>query len=216
MLNIIKIIILITITNCVHAAELEPVNAIPEGVKSVAAVVPVFSQKVSFNLPTNWKAVYENKKSGAYLIEFIPQDEVIEDWENLFTIQGFENLADKTTPMEFLNGMAARLRDVCGEHFVFEELGPISISGYKAFDAILGCAKMPEAMNHSDKELSELGYYVSIKGEQDYFLIHKMIRGDAFSKDELPINKSNAGDFISEFMPFDICQAGGEEHECNK
>ncbi len=210
------ICLLMLFTLNVSAVEVETVDDIPEGAKS-AAVIPVYSQKVSFNLPTDWKAAYQDQRSGAFLIEFIPQDEIIENWENLFTIQGFEKLADKTKPIDFLDGLAQRLKESCGQYSVYEQLGHMTVSKYKAFAAIMGCANSPDPKNSSaNKGKSELGYYIAIQGQQDYFLIHKSIRGDSFDKDKAPINLNNADDFIAEFMPIEVCQSGGEEYECNK
>ena len=201
----------------VSAAEFEPTDAIPEGVESISVVIPIFSQKVSFNLPTNWKAVFEDQQAGSYMIEFTPQGEVIDNWKNIFTVQGFENLADKTMPVEFLNAIAVRFKETCGEYSVFEQLGPTTVTGHLAFAVVMGCSNMPDAQGNITKEgQSELGFYLSIKGKHDYYLIHKLIRGGVFNTDELPINKSNAAAFISEFMPIDLCQAGGEAYECNK
>jgi len=214
-MRVVSLLMLFTLT--VSAAEFESVDAIPEDVKSVAAVIPIFSQKVSFNLPSNWKAGFQNERSGAFLMEFIPQDEVLENWVNLFTIQGFEKLADKTKPIDFLDGLAQRLKESCGQNSVYEQLGHLTVSKHKAFSAIMGCSNSLDAKNSSAKKgKSELGYYIAIQGQHDYFLIHKSIRGDAFDKDDTPINPDNAEEFIAEFMPIEICQLGGEEQECNK
>lgn len=199
----------------VSAAEYESVDTISEDTRSVAAVIPIFSQKVSFHLPKNWKAAFQGQRSGAFLVEFIPQDEVIENWENLFTIQGFEKLADKTKPIDFLDGLALRLKESCGQHSIYEQLGHLTVSKHKAFAAIMGCSNSADAKNSlAKKGKSELGYYIAIQGQQDYYLIHKSIRGTSFDKDDMPITTSNADDFIEEFMPIELCQAGGEEYEC--
>lgn len=135
----VNLVFLIIITNVVYAVDNKPVDTIPEGVESVPAVIPIFSQKVSFTLPTSWKAVFEDQQSGSYMIEFIPQSEVIENWINLFTIQGFKDIADKTMPEGFLNALAVRFQETCGEYAVFEKLGPMSISNHPAFAAVIGC-----------------------------------------------------------------------------
>ena len=199
----------------VSAAENEPVDAIPEDVKSATAVIPVYSQKISFNLPTDWKVAFQDQRSGAFLIELIPRDEVLENWENLFTIQGFEKLADKTKPIDFLDGLAVRLKESCGQYSVYEQLGHLTISKHKAFAAIMGCSNSLDN-NSAKKGKSELGYYIAIQGQHDYYLVHKSVRGASFDKDNTPINPDNADDFIAEFMPIELCQSGGEEYECNK
>ena len=214
-MRVFSLLMLFAVT--VSAAEFESVDAVPEDGKSAAAVIPVFSQKVSFNLPANWKAAFQDQRSGAFLIEFIPQDEVLENWQNLFTIQGFEKLADKTKPIGFLDGLAQRLKESCGQYSVYEQLGHLTVSKHKAFAAIMGCSNSPDAKNSSAKKgKSELGYYIAIQGQHDYFLIHKSIRGESFDKDNAPINLDNADDFIEEFMPIELCQLGGEEYECIK
>lgn len=203
--------------NVVSAAEFEPLDVIPEDVKSITAVVPIFSQKVAFNLPTTWKAVFEDQQAGSYIIEFIPQVETIDNWNNLFTVQGFENLANQTTPIDFLNTMAFHFKEACGDYAFFEKLGLMDITGHQAFAVIMGCSNMPDANgNISEGGQSELGYYIAIKGKQDYYLVQKLLRGEIFNPDEPPVNKANAANFISDFMPIEICQAGGEAYECNK
>jgi hypothetical protein len=206
---------LLTLT--VSAAGIESVDTIPGDVKSVAAVIPIYSQKISFILPTDWKSAFQDQRSGAFLIEFIPQDEVLENWQNLFTIQGFEKLADKTKPIDFLDGLALRLKESCGQYSVYEQLGHLTVSKHKAFAAIMGCSNSVVTKNSSEKKgKSELGYYLAIQGQQDYYLIHKSIRGDSFDKDNMPIKPDNAEEFIAGFMPIELCQLDGKEHECNK
>lgn len=209
--------LLMLFTLAVSAAEFESFDDIPEDVKSVTAVIPIYSQKISFKLPTDWKTAFQDQRSGAFLIEFIPQDEILENWQKMFTIQGFEKRADKTKPIEILDGLALRLKESCGQYSVYEQLGHLTISKHKAFAAIMGCSKSLDAKNSSAKKgKSELGYYIAIQGQQDYYLIHKSIRGDSFDKGTMPINLDNADEFLAEFMPIQLCQLDGEKHECNK
>ena len=209
--------LLMLFTLAVSAAEFESFDDIPEDVKSVTAVIPIFSQKISFKLPTDWKTAFQNEGSGAFLIEFIPEDEILDNWQKMFAIQGFEKTADKTKPIDILDGLAQRLKESCGQHSIYEQLGHLTVSKHKAFAAIMGCSNSLDAKNSSAKKgKSELGYYIAIQGQDDYFLIHKSIRGASFEKGDMPINPDNAEDFIAEFMPIKLCQAGGDAHECNK
>ncbi len=214
-MRVVSLLMLFTLS--VSAAEIELVDAIPEDVESITAVIPVFGQKVSFSFPTNWQSAYRHEQAGAFLVEFIPKGEVLDNWQNLFAIQGFEKGADKTKPIDLLDGLALRLKESCGQYSVYEQLGHLTVSKHKAFAAIMGCSNSSDTKNSSSKKgKSELGYYIAIQGKQDYYLIHKSIRGDSFDKDNAPINPDNADDFIAEFMPIELCQLGGEEHECNK
>ena len=211
------LVLFISLFNSVVAAEVEQKKPIPEDLAYITAVIPVFSQKVSISLPTNWKAVYEDQQQGSYIIEFIPKEENIDNWKNLFTVQGFENIADKTTPIDFLNSIAFRLKQVCGDYASFEKLGPMNITGHNAFAVVMGCSRMPVTNETSGENYqSELGYYLSIQGKQDYYLVHKLVRGDVFDPKDAPINKDNAAAFLSEFMPIELCQGGGEDYECKR
>jgi hypothetical protein len=216
-MKIINVVFLIAISNMVYSADFESVDAIPEGVESVPAVIPIFSQKVSFKLPTNWKVAFENQQSDSYMIEFIPKSESINIWENLLTIQGFKNLADRMTPENFLDDLVVSYKGICDDAFIFEKLGLIDITGHQAFAAIIGCANLPDPQgNYSKEGQSELGYYISIKGENDFYLIHKSISGNAFNINESPINKDNTSEFMALFLPIELCKKSGEPYECNK
>ncbi len=216
-MKLASLLFFIFLFSVVYSAEDEQRTVVPENPEYVTAVIPVFSQKVSFTLPTNWKAVFEDQQNGAYIIEFIPEGENIDYWQNLFTVQGFENIADKTTPIDFLNSIAFHLKEACGENALFDKIGPMNVTGHNAFAVVMGCTRMPNTEGDINENThSEFGYYLSIQGEKDYYLIHKQIRGEAIDTGKLPINKENAAAFISGFMPIDLCKGGGEEYECDR
>lgn len=185
--------------------------------ESFPSIITIYSQKITFKMPRSWKVGFEDKKANSYLIEFIPKKEKIKSWHNILSIQGFKNLSSKVPPEAFLDSLAQGMKLDCPKALVYEKLGLIKVDGYDTFTAILGCAELPNSHETGVKKgQSEIGFYFSIRGKHDYYLIHKSVRGESFSPDNSPINKTNVGSFVSEFFPIGLCKGGGKESECIK
>lgn len=139
------------------------------------------------------------------MLEFIPENEDIKNWNNLFSIQGFQNLAAKADAKIMIGLAGVQQKEICGENFVFEPIHEQHISGYEAHGAIIGCSSIPKDLPIGLKKgMSEIGYYIAIRGKKDNYLFHKNIRGNAFDKDNPPLTKENAKDFINDFMPIEL------------
>ncbi len=187
-------------------AEFKKVPNIPADVKSAKAIVPIFSQKLAFRFPTSWKNAFQDQKPHMFMMEFTPQHENIDSWQNLLTIQGFENLANRVTPERFLTDTANRFKAICGNDFVFDNLGATTVDGFKAHRAILGCSKVP------NQNFSEVAYWLVIQGAKDIYVVQKAIRSGTGN----PLTSTNVDSFFSDFSPIELCKAGGEKYECNK
>jgi len=145
-------------------------------IKTVTSVVPIFSQKIEHKLPQDWKPAFENATEGHYILEFLPQNETLEDWTEMFIVQGFKGISSKTSPKLFLKKMADINSRVCGDNAVFEYLEEEKISGFEAQKAISGCASLPK--NSANDKISEISYFIAIKGAEDIYLLHKAKRGE--------------------------------------
>ena len=206
---IIAILLCLTITDA-WASNFEKIDKIPDNMKSVMVVIPIYSQKIAFRLPTSWKPAFQDKKPNFYIIEFTPKNENINSWQEMLTVQGFQNLAGRVTPHKFISDLAMRFKAVCGSDAIFESIGEKSIDGYQSYSAILGCAKVP------NQNLSEIGYYIAIQGEKDLYLIQKANRKAALSSNKSFHGQANASSFMENFMPIELCKKGGAQGECNK
>lgn len=215
--KVISVFLVIFWASYVTASELKSIDSIPENISSIKAVIPIYSQKLAFQLPTTWKPAYQDNKPTFYLIEFTPQNESIQSWNNLLSIQGFKDLSQRTSAENFLDNLASRFKSTCGENLVYEKLGSSQVDGYKSYTAILGCSEVPMSDRTGIKNgQSEIGYYLSIQGKKDIYLIHKSIRGDAFKTSEPPLNKDNVSTFIEAITPIELCKKGGNQGECLK
>ena len=214
---VICLISAILSVDCVSQNELRPINEVPSDIDSVKVVIPIYSQRIAFRLPTTWKAASHDQNANVFLIEFTPNNENINSWSNLVSVQGFRNLAERGNSEQFLDSLASRFEAVCGENVVYEKIDALLIDGYKSTTAILGCSDLPsDQPTDIGRGQSEIGYYFSIEGEKDIYLIHKSIRGSAFEVEEPPFNKDNISSFIQEFMPIELCKNTGGLGVCNK
>lgn len=205
MKKIVGILSLIFITSSSVANDITSAKYIPNDVKSITAVIQIYSQVLVFKLPKTWKPAYKAENANTFLAEFIPKNEDINSWKTILSIQGFKNLADKLTPAELLDKVAAGFKSTCGNNVIYKKLGPKYISGYKAYTAILGCTRFPVSTPTGAKQgQSEIGYYLSIQGEKDFYFIHKSIRDKGFSPSSSPLNKENAPAFIADITPIKL------------
>ncbi|WP_211826671.1 hypothetical protein [Kistimonas asteriae] len=205
------------VTMSAYAEDLKPVDRIPKDVKSVKAVIPIYSQRLAFRLPTDWKPAFQDQKSNMFMIEFTPKNETIQSWSNMFSVQGFKNLASKANSEQFLDNLASRFQATCGEYLVYEKIGSPIIDGFKSTTAILGCSKLPDSHPTGVKKgQSEIGYYYSIQGKKDIYLIHKSVRGDAFDPTSTPLTRENIASFIAPFNSIELCKNTGGQGQCNK
>ena len=62
---------------------------------TVNSVIRVYSQTIGYPFPKEWgvNPAYKNQKDNHFIIEFLPKGQALADWKDMFTIQGFQNLA---------------------------------------------------------------------------------------------------------------------------
>ena len=56
--------------------------------QSFRVISPVFGQLVSFAMPSNFSAVFENTKGGHYIREAVLKGETPERWTEMITVTG--------------------------------------------------------------------------------------------------------------------------------
>ena len=174
--------------------------------EDMTQVVRVFSQVIETQLPKGWKPAFRDSKPTHFMMEYLPENETLKEWNTMFTLQGFKGLAGKATLNNILGQMAMVYLQTCGkENMVASALEEHRISGHKAKSMILGCAKMPK--DHPSglkKGMGEIAYFIAVEGKDDLYLFHKAKRRKAFDPKKPPITEENAKDFISDFMPIKL------------
>ena len=219
-MKIVTIILygLIIVTLPIKAEErYKEVDGVPEDVKSITSSTPIYSQKVNHSLPVGWTPVYENATRSQYIIEFVPKGQTVEKWNDMLTIIGFRGAAPSAEPIDAIRGTSQNIKKACPNDMVFEEIGETIIDGYRSYEAIVGCAKMPEKhLSGISKGQGEISYYLAIEGENDIYFIQKARRLKAFSKSSPPLTQKNYKEFIFPIFPIQLCKKTGKPYECNK
>ncbi len=174
--------------------------------------LPIFSQKLSFFLPNDWKLAYTQLEDGMFSAEFLPQTEGLHNWSSMVCIQGFEGMSANIKPEDFLDTMVDTYRDSCNGEVIYERVDDEFINDYQTASAIIGCTRMPNShLNEFEidfyeepQRLSEIGYYTAVSGDKDLYLIHKSLRGTEFNTITAPIEKANYREFMSAVSPFNL------------
>lgn len=169
----------------------------------------IFSQEVSFNLPKEWKLAFNEQQAGMYAAEFVPANEDLRAWSEMFCVQGFEGLSENIQPEALLDSLATAYRETCEGEVIYNKLGETEVDGLDGFSAILGCTRMPDT--HKATRLTatgivsvpqgEIGHYTAISGVDDLYLLHQSQRGDVFSTDKSPLESLNHREFMSAISP---------------
>lgn len=175
-------------------------------------LLPIFSQKLSFFLPNDWKLAYTHLEDGMFSAEFLPQSEGLHNWSSMVCIQGFEGLSANIAPEEFLDTMVDTYRESCSGEVIYQRVDDEYINGYQTASAIIGCTQMPNShLNElqidfysEPPHLSEIGFYTAVSGERDLYLIHKSLRGAEFKAITAPIEKTNYREFMSTVSPINL------------
>lgn len=181
-------------------------------VEKIVKRLPIFSQKLSFYLPNDWRLAFSQSENGMFSAEFLPPKEQLQNWSSMVCIQGFKDLSANIDPRYFLDMMAEAYRDNCHGDVLYVRVDDEFIDGHETASAIMGCTRMPnthlkglqanayKALEH----LGEIGHYTAVKGENDLYLIHKSMRGEEFTSASAPIGIANYREFMSAITPFKL------------
>ncbi|ABV88523.1 hypothetical protein [Shewanella pealeana] len=172
----------------------------------------IFSQTLNFNLPLDWKLAYTQQQGTMYSAEFVPASEALHTWSSMLCVQGFKDVAQDVSPQAFLETMAAVYFERCQGETVLESLPSEPLNNHETASAIIGCTVIPNSHLKSAAAIGtnkvvtqgEIGHYIVVRGKQDLYLIHKSIRGEAFTKQNPPIQAHNHQEFLSSITPLSL------------
>ena len=183
----------------------------------IVAEIPIYSQKLRFKLPTDWQHAHTSQNEKSYLIEFIPKDETLENWTNLFSIQGFKDFNPAVRPLDVANNVAKNFAKTCPDTAIYTKIGERVLNGYDAFLAIIGCSVMPQDhASNLKKGMSEISYYVFIKGKSDLYFAQKSIRGVGFTPEKFPDFVEKSISEMKNFFPIEFCSLESVKGRCEK
>jgi len=175
--------------------------------RSVSTVTPIFSQLVKFNFPGifNVAPAYEKTNNFAkfYIEEHVLPGETVDDWTQLLTITGTENVVvshPDLTPKDYVLTMTNLFYKACPSSFLGKEIYEGNLNGLATFAVVASCGASPLKKGAE----SETALIIAIKGEKDFYTVQWAQRGKP-SKTPINIDVDMWKKRMENLMPVKLC-----------
>lgn len=143
---------------------------------AVESLSPIWSQTVSFTLPSGFVTKFENasQKSGHYVREAVLRGETVDDWTQMITVTGERGIADVagSTPKTFAETIAGDFQKACPDSFAAAPIGKSTTSGYDSYAAVLSCGTSPT----TNGATSESAVILVVAGKRDFYTLQWAVR----------------------------------------
>lgn len=191
-----------TTATVLAAALLLAATAHAQAPPSFRVISPVFGQLVSFAMPSNFSAVFENTEGGHYIREAVLKDETSERWTEMITVTGEKGmtLTPGSSPEKFAGSIAGGFKSACPDSFAARPLGATTFGRFEGFVAVIGCGRVDSGPTRH----SETALLVTLKGTTDYYTIRWAERGP--ESDEPPVNDDDRWQArLRALSPIELC-----------
>ena len=168
---------------------------------SYRVISPIFDQLISFAMPSNFTAVFENTRGGHYTREAVLKGETPERWTQMITVTGEKGmtLTPGASPQIFAGTIAGGFKTACPDSFAARPLGETRFGRFEGFAAVIGCGRIDSGpTRHSETTL-----LITLKGASDYYSIQWAERGP--ESDEPPVNDVSWDARLRHLSPIDLC-----------
>ncbi len=139
--------------------------ALAEGPAPAFTVIsPVFSQLVTFSMPSSFVVIDENTNGPSYIREAVLKGESADRWTQMITVTGAKGLVanPKVSPETFAASIAGGFRSACPETFTVKAVGPTRFGDQEAFVAVASCGSVESS---ADKH-GETAVVVAVKAQR--------------------------------------------------
>jgi hypothetical protein len=169
--------------------------------QSLRVISPIFGQLVSFAMPSNFVAVFENTKDGHYIREAVLTGETPERWTQMITVTGEKGmtLTPGASPEKFAGSIAGGFKSACPDSFAARPFGALKFGRFEGFGAVIGCGRIDSGPTRH----SETALLITLKGATDYYTIQWAERGP--ESDEPPVNDERWQARLQELSPIELC-----------
>ncbi|OAF13302.1 hypothetical protein AYJ54_43975 [Bradyrhizobium centrolobii] len=164
-------------------------------------ISPIFGQLVTFSMPSNFVAVFENTKGGHYIREAVLKGETPERWTQMITVTGEKGMtSNPNASLEtFASTIAGGFQSACPDSFAAKSLGTTTFGRFDGFVAVIGCGRVDRGPTRH----SETALLITVKGATDYYTIQWAERGP--ESDEPPVNDERWQARLRDLRPIDLC-----------
>lgn len=171
---------------------------------------PIFSQTLVHGLPSGWKMVQPGKSpDGSTFIQGYAQEgQTPSNWSELVTVTGMKDMAK--TPNATLTGllgyMAKQKRAVCPERPIAISAGNMAFGSHPGLVAVLGCGRLATDTAGIKAGEGEIGVYVLVQGDNDYYIIQRVQRVPAFEVTPEPLSRPEFSRLVQSLFPIGVCE----------
>jgi len=166
----------------------------------VTHLVPVYGNIVTIYAPANWplEAAHERNSRDSYIIEFVPDGQSVDDWEEMITIVGRKEF--EGTPKQFFTGMYLAYQRVCTEE---NTAGQVILETANLLVGTLYCGGLaPQTSNFAGLKpgQGEMAFYRIEKRDGHLYTVFKSWRDDAYDVNsddttDFPASKSEVSEY---------------------
>jgi hypothetical protein len=192
----------LTATATLLSVSLALVSTAPaQAPQSFRVISPIFGQLVSFAMPSNFTAVFENTKGGHYIREAVLKGETPERWTQMITVTGEKGmtLTRGASPEMFAGTIAGGFKSACPDSFAAQPLGAMTFGRFEGFAAVIGCGRIDSGPTRH----SETALLIVVKGSTDYYTIQWAERGP--ETDEPQVRDARWQARLNDLSPITLC-----------
>jgi len=163
---------------------------------SFTVISPVYSQLVTFSVPSNFVAGAEKNDGTTYTREAVPKGETVDKWSEMITVTGAKGLASQpnASAEKFAGVIATGFKKACPDSFDVKVLG----ANAETFATVVGCGKIGEVTKRSETTL-----IVAIKGSADLYTVQWSERGKP--ADKADVGNAKWVERLQKLSPLRLC-----------
>jgi hypothetical protein len=155
----------------------------------------------------HWKIGSQSKRPNFTMVEYIPKDQVIDDWHEMVTLQIFHNASFRLP--QLMAGMKASFetKQPC-EQAQLLPIGAKKMNGYDTSMHMLMCTK------NKQNGKGELTLMLGIQGRDAVYLVQRAWRGAPYTPDSIPLAKKDITAWTTFLNKVQVCDPRAPEHAC--
>ena len=179
---------------------------------------PIFSQVFVHGLPKGWKMVNSGKSpDGSNFIQGYALDgQSISNWTELIMVTGMKDMVKtpNATLSRLIEYIAQQKRRACPERPFAISAGSAMFGSHPGQIAILGCGRLSADVAGLKAGEGEIGVFIAVQGEKDFYVIQRMQRRAAFDVTPEPLSRPEFLRLVQSLMPIGVCEIGDTPDQC--
>jgi hypothetical protein len=162
-----------------------------------AITLPIFSQRISFHTPKEWRLLGETAGQSTYSASFLPVSESLSNWKSMITVHGFRKPEKERRIGTIFGEVVEQYQARCRTALVTDKWSSYKVGTQDVLVFAIEC-------NEDLRGAQERGYFLVIQGKPSLYVLayaeHGAQRG---GNHELKPRQ-----FLELIAPVRLCDAG--------